>query len=106
MAEMRPGIDRIQLNGLLRKLKRRFRLVAIAEDPRMNEMLDVVHLYEAAVARREGWIFPDGIAKDGDRALPAFGIEFEHQTLAAKPTVVNIQRDVRLARQPHQPFGR
>ena len=105
-AQMRPGIDRIQLNGGFRKFEGRSRLAEIAKEAGMYNMFNVIHLYEAAVARRESRIFTDGIAKNGDRALPAFRVEFRYQVLSAKPAVMNIQRHVRFARKPHQPFGR
>src|SRR5258708_27117000 len=102
---MRPGIDRIQLKGTLCEFKRRLRLAEIAEEAGVNKMLDIVHLHEAAVARRERRIFSDGIAKDGDRALPAFRIEFEQQTLPAEPAVMHIEGDIGLPSEPHQPLG-
>ncbi len=40
-AQMRPGIDRIQLNGGFRKFKRRSRLGEIAKKAGMYKMLDV-----------------------------------------------------------------
>src|ERR1700722_17384105 len=82
--QMRPGIGRIQLNRSLREFERRLCLAEIAEYARVNEMFDIVHLHEAAVTRREPRIFLDGAAKDGDRALPAFRIEFEMQPLSAQ----------------------
>ena len=69
-------------------------------------MLDVVHLHEAAVAGRETRIVADRITENGDRPPPAFRIEFRHQILSAQPAVVQFERHVRLARQPHQPLGR
>src|SRR5665213_1453034 len=90
-AQMRPGIDRIQLDRDFRKLKGGSCLAEIAEYAWVNKMLDVVHLHESAVARRERGIFADGIAEDGDRALPAFRIVFVMQTLPAQPAIVNIE---------------
>src|SRR3984885_12305957 len=103
--QMRPGIDRIELNGGFREFEGRSGLAEIAKEARMYNMFDVVHLHEAAVARREGRIFADGIAKDGDGSLPAFRIKFRYEILSAKPAVMNIQRHVRFARKPHQPLG-
>ena len=103
---MRSGIDWIQLNGGLRKLKRRFCLAEIPLQARMYEMFNVIHLHKAAVTRRESRIFTDGTAKDGDRPLPAIGVEFRHEILPAKPAVVNVQRNVGLSRKPHQAFRR
>src|SRR4051794_29364085 len=51
-AQMRSGIDWIQLNGDLRKLKRRFCLAEIPLQARMYEMFNVIHLHKTAVARR------------------------------------------------------
>ena len=103
---MRPGIDRIEFNGDFRQFKGRLCLVEIAKDPGMHEMLDVVHLHKAAVERRESRIFPDRVAKDHDRPLPAFLVELRDEILAAQPAVVKIERNVGLACQPHQPLGR
>ncbi len=69
-------------------------------------MFDVIHLHETAVARRERGIFANGVAKDGDRPLPAFRIEFRHQVLSTKPAVVDIERNIGLTGKPHQPFRR
>ena len=104
---MRPGIDRIQLNGTLREFKRRLCRAEIAEQARVNKMLGIVHLHKAAIARREGGIFPDGIAEDGDRALPAFRIEFHHEILPAQPAVAQIGRNPWFAGAPPQkpPYG-
>src|SRR6201747_1693357 len=93
-AQMRPGIGRIELDRRLRELKRRFCLVEIAKETRVHKMLNVVHLREAAVARRESGIFTDGIAKDDDRPLPAFRIKLRHKILYAEPTVVCVERDI------------
>ena len=90
-AQMRPGIDRIQLNGGFRKFNGRSCLGEITKKTRMHDMLDVIHLHEAAVARRERGILADGIAEDGDRALPAFRIEFGQQTLPAEPAIVSVK---------------
>ena len=103
---MRPTIDRIQLNGTLREFERRPCLAEIAEDARVNKMLDIIQLHEAAVARRERRIFPDRIAEDGDRALPTFRIVVVMQTLPAEPAIMNIERNVGFACEPHQPFSR
>jgi hypothetical protein len=91
---MRPGIGRIELDRGLRELKRRFCLVEIAKETRMYKMLNVIHLHEAAVARRESGIFTDGIAKDDDRPLPAFGIILRHEILCAEPTIVRVERNI------------
>ena len=98
--EMRPGVDRIEFNGDFRQFKRRLCLVEIAKDPGMHEMLDVVHLHKAAVERRESRIFPDRVAKDHDRPLPAFLVELRDEILAAQPAVVKIERKVGFACQP------
>src|ERR1700750_1163926 len=93
-AQMRPGIGRIELDRRLRELKRRFCLVEIAKETRVHKMLDVVHLREAAVARRESGILTDGIEKDDDRPLPAFGIILRNEVLCAKPTIVRVERNI------------
>jgi hypothetical protein len=103
--QVRSGIDGIELNGNFRKLESSFCLFDVPEDTGMHEMLDVVHLHEAAVARREMRIFADRLAKDRDSALPAFRFEFRHEVLTAKPAIVDIERDVWFAGKPHQPFG-
>src|SRR5437763_6893182 len=98
---MRPRIYRIELNGTFREFERRLCGVKMAEQARVNKMLYIVHLHEAAVARRECGVFPYPVTEDGDRALPAFRIVFEMQTLPAQPAVMYVERNVRLARQPH-----
>jgi hypothetical protein len=101
-----PGIDGIKLDGCFRKFEGSPCLVEIAHQAGVHVVFDVVHLHETAVTRRERGILTDGIAKDGDRPLPAFGVKFRHQVLPAQPSVVNIERNVRFAGKPHQPFGR
>src|ERR1700712_5394892 len=70
------------------------------------KMLDVVHLHEATVARRERRILADRVAKDSDGPLPTFRVELGDQVLPAKPAIVQIERDVGLTGEPHQPLSR
>jgi hypothetical protein len=88
---MRPVIDRIQLDGSLRKLKRCLCFIAVPKEARVDKMLNVIDLNKAAVARRECRIFTDSFEEDVNRPLPAFRIKLRHQTLSAKPTVVDVE---------------
>src|SRR5262245_23798194 len=103
---MSPRIDGVELHGHLCQLEGALGLFEIAKDAGMNEMLDVVHLDEAAVAGREARTFSDRVAKDGHSTMPAFRVEPCHKVLSAKPAIVHIERDVRLACKPNQTFGR
>src|SRR5262245_11180782 len=103
---MSSRVDGVELHRHFCEFESPLGLFEITKDAGMNEMLDVVHLDEAAVARREAWAIADRIAKDGDGTMPAFRVKSRHKVLSAKPAIVDIERDVRLTRKPPQPFGR